>query len=471
MVLVLVLGLATVLRVLGLRTDLWMDELLSVFLVGPLESPVGVFTGLHHDNNHYLNSLWLFAVGGDARPWLMRLPALVLGILVVPLASAAVAGRSRWGALAAGVLVGLSYPLIHYSSEARGYAYVLFFALSSYLLFRQWLRDGRTRWALAYALSAALGFLAHLGFVTIFTAMLMWSSFEIVSAAGPRRPLAAARHAAVHALAVTIVVALYFLDLRYLMVEGGPPVPTYLSWARAAGLLAGSAPGWVAVVVAAAAAVAVLLELVHLYREREPEALFFTLALALPLLNAVVSSHAYRRYYLTALLFALLLLARFVARNLDAGRSRRGLAIILAVGFLATNLYQTVRFLDTGRGGYREAVAAMAAESAEIPTTVAGNHDLAQLLLIDYHAARLPARPRFVFYCQEPPALGCTDMRPPPGSGARPPEFFVLGRVDHRYVPPATRVEPGLGEYSLAHVYPAYGLSGQLWAVYSLREP
>ena len=61
-----------------------MDELLSLRLVSALESPLGVFTAVHHDNNHYLNSLWLYGAGPDARSWLMRLPPVILGTATPP---------------------------------------------------------------------------------------------------------------------------------------------------------------------------------------------------------------------------------------------------------------------------------------------------------------------------------------------------------------------------------------------------
>ena len=66
------------LRLLGLRTELWMDEILSLKLIEALESPLGVFTSIHHDNNHYLNSLWLYAVGADIDRALTGLGRLVL---------------------------------------------------------------------------------------------------------------------------------------------------------------------------------------------------------------------------------------------------------------------------------------------------------------------------------------------------------------------------------------------------------
>jgi len=77
---------AAALRAAGLGTELWMDELLSLRSVQALSSPLQVFTEVHRDNNHYLNSLWMWTVGSGAPGWLLRLPPLLFGVALVGLA-------------------------------------------------------------------------------------------------------------------------------------------------------------------------------------------------------------------------------------------------------------------------------------------------------------------------------------------------------------------------------------------------
>src|SRR5690606_7161123 len=91
-----------------------------------------VFTAIHSDNNHWLVSLWLRWAGPEATPLVLRAPAIVLGTLAVP--AAFLAGRARAGAAAgvvAAAVVAVSYPFVHYGSEARGYAPATFFLLLS----------------------------------------------------------------------------------------------------------------------------------------------------------------------------------------------------------------------------------------------------------------------------------------------------------------------------------------------------
>jgi len=51
----------------------------SVRYVRAAGGPVGIFTRINHDNNHHLNSLWLYLVGPAAPPLLARALAIVTG--------------------------------------------------------------------------------------------------------------------------------------------------------------------------------------------------------------------------------------------------------------------------------------------------------------------------------------------------------------------------------------------------------
>ncbi len=82
--------------------------------------PQGVFTV--HDNNHFLNTLWLAAVGADAPQRLQRALAIALGVAAIPLSALLLMPRGRLAGIAAAAVVALSTPMVVYGSEARGYA-------------------------------------------------------------------------------------------------------------------------------------------------------------------------------------------------------------------------------------------------------------------------------------------------------------------------------------------------------------
>ena len=56
------LVLSAGLRLLAARGDLWLDELWSLSFARQMTSPLDVWTAIHHDNNHPLNTLYLFVV-------------------------------------------------------------------------------------------------------------------------------------------------------------------------------------------------------------------------------------------------------------------------------------------------------------------------------------------------------------------------------------------------------------------------
>lgn len=98
------------------------------------------------------------AIGGAA-PWALRLPALVAGIALIPLTYAV--GRTlftRGAALLGSGLVAAATPLILYSANARGYAFVVAAYLVLLLIGAHIRDDGPTpgRWA-AFAAVAAAG--------------------------------------------------------------------------------------------------------------------------------------------------------------------------------------------------------------------------------------------------------------------------------------------------------------------------
>lgn len=115
---------ALALRVAGAQGDLWLDEIWSLAHVDG-GSPIDVFTSIHHDNNHHLNSLWLVLVGSHQPPMLYRVPAVAAGTATVLLLAS-----MRPGGRVAAVLAASSSFLVHYDSEARGYALAALFCVA-----------------------------------------------------------------------------------------------------------------------------------------------------------------------------------------------------------------------------------------------------------------------------------------------------------------------------------------------------
>ena len=87
------------LRLFCARGDLWLDEIWSEQNLEKIHNVGEIFWGISQDNNHFLNSLWLWAVGPNAPPVLIRLASIVCGTLTIPVAArlaAALAGSQLW---------------------------------------------------------------------------------------------------------------------------------------------------------------------------------------------------------------------------------------------------------------------------------------------------------------------------------------------------------------------------------------
>jgi len=69
------------LRIVAAKGDLWLDEIWTLRLLEPINSLGDVFFKVHHDNNHFFNSAWIWLIGPGAPILLMRLPAILLGTL------------------------------------------------------------------------------------------------------------------------------------------------------------------------------------------------------------------------------------------------------------------------------------------------------------------------------------------------------------------------------------------------------
>ena len=114
--------------------DLWLDEIWSLRLVQALHSPAEIVTRLWHDNNHPLNSLWLYLLGPGQAEGAYRLLSWFTGTVAVGLAGLIgrrlylqlhpdeEAGRAQVaGLLTAGQVGGTDF-LVQYFSEGRRYA-------------------------------------------------------------------------------------------------------------------------------------------------------------------------------------------------------------------------------------------------------------------------------------------------------------------------------------------------------------
>jgi uncharacterized membrane protein len=345
-------------------------------------------------------SLWMYAVGQEAPFWLYRLPSFLAGVAAVAAAGwlAGLEGASpRLGML----LAATSFPLVFYSSEARGYSLAVLAGLVLLPCLARWVERGEGLWLAAYALAAATGVLSHLSFLLVLVAA---SAYVFVLAG--RGTLPARRAFLVPLVPAVVLGTLVIIDLRYLELGGGTPEPPLTLLARTGSLsVGGPVEGRGVLLFAFLAAVVVVAELGRRVlrfwpHRRTTDArsylwIFFAAAALLPfwVSLALYPPFLFPRYFLVSIAFVPLLVASFL-RSL----ARPWPAILLA-GWLGANGYSFARFLEEGRGRYLEALRYLLDTSDADVVEVGSDHDLRNERILSFYRRRMGpdgARLRYV---------------------------------------------------------------------------
>ncbi len=462
----LVIAFALV-RLGGMFNDLWLDELWSLKLVEAIKSPVEIFTKLQHDNNHPLNSLYLYLVGPAGAGWSYRLLSWLAGSATVWLAALIARrqfqqlhpeeaeGRANAAALFTAVLVGGSYLLIHYSSEARGYAPAVAFSL---LAFHALLHASGPRWggwAAVYGLACVLGLLSHLATVQVMLAGAVWTVGEVIRARAPTR--AQLWRAACWQLPSWLFFAAYYAGfVRHMEIGGGPEHPLL-------GVLGEVAAYGLGFPVQAGVAMALplflgvaLVALGLMWRRSVALVIFYALVIfATPALGLIFSHFTllFPRYFVVSAAFALLPVGYAMARCWSLGRIWRGLCLAGLMLFLLGNGAHVTRLVQEGRGQYQAALRFLAARTPFRDVTVSSDHADRNLVVVDYYRQVAGADRKIWFYS--------ADRLPPRGA-----QWLLLHRLDGEPPPGESAVDGRGNRYVLERVFRHAALSGWDWFVY-----
>ncbi len=384
-----ILALATALRVCGALNDLWLDEIWSIRLVGTISSPWQVFTGLHMDNNHYLNGLWLYFMGPHEGAFWYRVPSMVAGAGSVALAGLMGRRRNAAAAFFAMLLTGFSYALVLYSSEARGYSSAVFFSFLSFYSLDLYLERPRWQWAALYSLSASLGLASHLVFVSVLLASMAWTVWRLNSIHASRKQIVRSLLSC-HAVPALFLAWLYLVDIRQLEEGGGitrlSPIETYgiaLAWTL------GTPSQHAAKVLLCVASLLILgAGLRLLWREKTGSFLFFGgIILVFPILLAVVRNLGtiYVRYFIISIAFLLILASYLLASLYYRGRAGKAACGLLLGAYFAANGWHIAELFKYGRGHYGEAIRYMAGHSHGAEITIDSDNDFQVPLILEYY--------------------------------------------------------------------------------------
>jgi hypothetical protein len=458
---ILIVVLAAGVRVRAAHNDLWLDEIWSLDFGNLIASPLDVFTKIHHDNNHYLTTLWFYCIGPQGN-WLQyRIPSIIAGVGTVVLAGLIGRERGRATALFAMAVTTASYVMILYSSEARGIAPALFFSFLSFHSLDRYLKQPKPATAVLFSVSAILGVLSHLIFLNFYFAAVVWSLFYFIRSRWPLKSTITAV-ALCHAAPMALIVLIYFVDARHIQMGGGTSInllhstSDFFTWA-----LLPSPANWVGELAGAITLAVLISGLVILGRERIDQVVFSVGVLLIFPIVLAIASHMetlYLRHFIVGIAFLLILFSFVLASLYEKGTWRKAISFVLLAAFFVANSFPLAALFKYGRGHYRDAVRFIAEHSRKDVVTIAGDHDFRIPMVLQFyvHDAMGTKRAQYLDH----------DSLPPEG-----PEWVIFHKESFEYpAPPAASIHDKTGnDYDLAQTFPTAPLSGLHWYLYHNR--
>jgi hypothetical protein len=466
------LVLGTALRVALGFESFWLDEAWSHAIATRAESVFEVFTGFRHDNNHLLNTLYLYAVDawvGDGHWIFFRLPALVCGGLSLWVLWRIGLAWGRTEALFVLALAAASFPMASASAQARGYAGAILCGLLYVIVSRALAPDSaaeETRgretsrlvalWGLAIA-----GLLSHPTFAYTLAGVVALDTVRDLS--GSSGLARAARGLLFrHGVPVLAVVLLYLGHYAEIEVGGGPVYDRFVTIRQAVaqtmalprrGPLTWAATAAAAVLLAQAAAV--------LIRARDRRVVFFGVAMILtPAVGIALSDPRvfYARYLLALFPWFYLVVAIGLADAWRRGRAGRLIAAVVLGSLVLSNLWHGATVLAEGRDDYAKTLAYLDAHTAGPVIEVGSDHDFRNHTLLRFYAPRIESG-RSIAYVRRGEW---------PGRG---PEWLLRHDWQAGHAPEALyEPTPGL-RYRLAITYEHGPGDGFQWFVYRRESP
>jgi hypothetical protein len=442
------------LRFQASRNLFWFDEILSWHVASVSPNALHVLFGEPVDNNHPLNTLWIYALGDRAWWPAYRLLAVITGTALLALLAMIARRDNPATALITLILATFSPFLIQYASEARGYAPAMFFAVACFELARRFLNEPRRRFSLAFTACTILGMLAHTSFLYAYLAIAVWTTFELWK----RQP----RHDILrllfrlHAVPIAFIAMFYLIVLRHLQAAGGTPYP---SWRGARDAIAWTfgwpQSGWMTITLCAAVAAMLISEILRMARQRQSEWIFYTTVIFIAPALALIAwrqSFVYPRYFAITIPFVLPLIAKSLSRSWQHGRTPRLGCITLLALVLWGDLHRYKELRSPGRGQYLAAIDYIL-EHTNGPVTIASHQDARNELTFDFYKRYLPPD-RQINYIKKDQLTN------------NPPQWLLIDCLSDMPPQSSERTTPDRSRYRLARVFRYSGLSGFDWWIY-----
>jgi hypothetical protein len=458
LILLVLTFIAFLLRLYAATDNFWLDEIFTYFLaIEQVRAISEVFTGIKVEHQP-LVTLTMYLLG-DQLNWVWyRLTSVIMGTGTLLLMAWAGYRRMTSATLLFTLAVAaVSYPLVVYSSEARGYAPASFFSLAMFIFLDAYWRRGNQAYAMGFWAATALAILYHPAAVCVYISLGLWSFVREWRHGGGL--LRVARELALlHAVPVIAVACLYFTVIRQWGSVGGDVLPLTRvlgdTMDVALGLPMRPEFRWWGLLGGGVLITAGLVILARLIRS-DIWIFYFSVFLLAPALMLWANGrvYVYVRYFIIQFPFFYLMLGE--AMDAAAKRFKKAQVAIVGLGLLmlAGNALATADFLRVGRGGYLNALTYMTANTPGKIATVGSDHDFRNGLTVIFYSRYLPENRSLVYVAR--------DAWPSEG-----PDWFIIHNTCSEELIPQNIVKIRSGTYRLAQSYPVQGLSGMGWHIY-----
>lgn len=458
----MLLFIAVALRIPGIFHDFWFDEVWSFLMIHELRSPFDIFTKLMNANNHFLNSLLIYVIDKDnpAHWWKYRIFSLLCGMGTVVMGTLLASKTFKRSAatITTLMLLAVSFPLVIYSSEARGYSSLMFFSVLSIYSLLEYFKNNKKSMLIIFNVSVIFGFMSHLSFVYIFAGLLMTSTAHLMKFDKTTIIKEFSKLLLIPFIVLYVVYVQFltnFLFLPLLVIDGGAPdvsplktlceLPVYIIALSRSWTFFGVAI-WIFIAI----------ELFFLIKEKQMLGLFVLTVVLAALCHILLyypgSSHF--RFFACLFPFLVILFCRFICRFYDSGKKYIFIALIAIVAM--SNLYYDIEFIRLGRGKYLQLIKHIERHTSGEIITIGSDHDFRTSKMIKFYGQFSNKQINYISYCEM--------------YKATPPEWFIVHSQNiNRTVNPSFEVFRGVF-YRLEADYPYFGkFSGFHWTLY--RRP
>ena len=423
-----------------------------------LKSLLPIFKDLAHDNNHILNTVFMYLSGtGDPANWVkFRLLSFAGGIITIPLVylvSGKFFSQKLWKMITV-LFAAVSFPLVVYSSEARGYACLVLFTMLSFYLLLEYL-DKRKKWALfCFHVSFVLGVLSHFSFFYVAAGLLALAIYCFIKRLHNVRPVELFKIFFLPVLAVFILCGQFIMSMKF---GGGDNFTVLQVVNKVTALLVGLPSELTYInIITLVVSSGLIWGLILLFKEKPRLAVFITSIIAVIFAHLLFRrpTHIFFRYFLCVFPFLIITMVYVLRKLYNRGGIGKISAFILAAAILAGNLAGDINFLSLGRGHYFDALSYMYEHSNNNTVTVMGDHDFRNsMLLIFYDLFYQGDKQLAYFYKDDSPRTGS--------------DWFIVHKTGRKPKVPETILVDKRILYKKEKHYPYNGeLSGFHWFIY-----